>query len=124
MDEECKVFIRILPDFVKHRTWVTGSNHSLASTRCTRSPLYYHSFSYSVCIGQPEDRKFFRRQSLQCLILDEGHMLKNMTSQRYSYLMKMKVIFNYEWLLVRQEVGQWLGPRASTECACASIAYT
>lgn len=50
-------------------------------------------FSYNVCIGQPDDRKFFRKLSLQCLILDEGHMLKNMASQRYSYLMRIKVSF-------------------------------
>ena len=44
-----------------------------------------------MCIGQVEDRKFFRKLSLQCLILDEGHMLKNMASQRYNHLMRIKV---------------------------------
>lgn len=55
--------------------------------------LHCHSFlnSYSVCIGQVEDRKFLRKLSLQCLVLDEGHMLKNMATQRYGHLMKIKV---------------------------------
>ena len=48
-------------------------------------------YSYGVCIGQVEDRKFLRKLSLQCLVLDEGHMLKNMASQRYTHLMKIKV---------------------------------
>ena len=47
--------------------------------------------SYSVCIGQTEDRRFLRKLSLQCLVLDEGHMLKNMATQRYNHLMKIKV---------------------------------
>ena len=46
---------------------------------------------YNVCIGQAEDRKFFRKLSLDCLVLDEGHMLKNMNSLRYTHLMKIQV---------------------------------
>ena len=38
-----------------------------------------------------EDRKFLQKLSLECLVLDEGHMLKNMATQRYNYLMKIKV---------------------------------
>ena len=72
----------------------------LASKWCINSTvsmkIFFAFFSYNVCIGQPDDRKFFRKLSLQCLILDEGHMLKNMASQRYSYLMRIKVSF--KWL--------------------------
>ncbi len=46
---------------------------------------------YNVCIGQAEDRKFFRKLSLDCLVLDEGHMLKNMNSLPYTHLMKIQV---------------------------------
>ncbi len=46
---------------------------------------------YNVCIGQAEDRMFFRKLSLDCLVLDEGHMLKNMNSLRYTHLMKIQV---------------------------------
>ncbi len=46
---------------------------------------------YQVCIGQMEDRKFFRRLSLGCVVFDEAHMLKNMTTQRYAHLMRIKV---------------------------------
>ena len=46
-----------------------------------------------MCIGrQAEDRRFFRKLSPQCVVLDEAHVLKNMASQRYGSLMKIKVI--------------------------------
>ena len=48
-----------------------------------------------MCIGQAEDRKFFRKLSLDCLILDEGHMLKNMNSLRYTHLMKYRYDHNH-----------------------------
>ena len=46
--------------------------------------------TYNICVGNPEDRKLFRKLPLQCLVLDEGHMLKNMASQRYYHLMRIK----------------------------------
>ena len=66
--------------------------YSSAGMRGTSYLLSFHS--YGVCIGQVEDRKFLRKLSLQCLVLDEGHMLKNMASQRYNHLMKIKVKFH------------------------------
>ena len=47
--------------------------------------------SYSVATGSYEDRSFLRKLDCHYVILDEGHMLKNMHSQRYHCLMKMKV---------------------------------
>ncbi len=45
-----------------------------------------------MCIGQAEDRKFFRKLSLEdCLVLDEGHMLKNMNSLRYTHTHLIKI---------------------------------
>lgn len=61
--------------------------------------VYVFLYSYSVCIGQVEDRKFMRKLSLQCLVLDEGHMLKNMATQRYNHLMNIKVCLVDEFIL-------------------------
>ena len=41
--------------------------------------------------GNDEDRRFLRKLNCNYLVLDEGHMLKNMQSQRYQGLMRMKV---------------------------------
>lgn len=43
-------------------------------------------YSYHVVANSPEERKMFRVSKLHYVIFDEAHMLKNMTSQRYSYL--------------------------------------
>ncbi|KAJ3054463.1 hypothetical protein HK097_001756 [Rhizophlyctis rosea] len=43
--------------------------------------------TYNLATGASEDRKFLRRLRCRCLILDEGHMVKNMGSARYKYLM-------------------------------------
>lgn len=45
--------------------------------------------TYSIATGNAEDRKFLRRLKCNYMILDEGHMLKNMQSQRYQGLMKL-----------------------------------
>ncbi|KAM7452234.1 ATP-dependent helicase smarcad1 [Porites harrisoni] len=46
--------------------------------------------TYSVANGNDEDRRFLRKLNCNYLVLDEGHMLKNMQSQRYQGLMRMK----------------------------------
>ena len=46
-----------------------------------------------------------RKLSLQCLVLDEGHMLKNMASQRYSHLMKIKVRYMHQCVPTMHFVG-------------------
>lgn len=38
-----------------------------------------------------EDRALFKKLRFHSIILDEAHMLKNMASQRYENLMKIKV---------------------------------
>uniref|UniRef100_A0A8C9TNT6 DNA helicase n=1 Tax=Scleropages formosus TaxID=113540 RepID=A0A8C9TNT6_SCLFO len=43
--------------------------------------------TYNVTIGNESDRSLFRKLKLQCAVFDEGHMLKNMNSQRYRHLM-------------------------------------
>ena len=46
--------------------------------------------SYAVATTT-DDRTFLRKLECHYVILDEGHMLKNMQSQRYQALMKVKV---------------------------------
>lgn len=38
-----------------------------------------------------EDRALFKKLRFHSVVLDEAHMLKNMASQRYENLMKIKV---------------------------------
>jgi len=45
--------------------------------------------AYNIAISRPEDRGFFRRINSYFAVFDEGHMLKNMSSQRYQYLMRL-----------------------------------
>uniref|UniRef100_A0A671Q122 DNA helicase n=1 Tax=Sinocyclocheilus anshuiensis TaxID=1608454 RepID=A0A671Q122_9TELE len=42
---------------------------------------------YNLTIGNDHDRSLFRKLRLKYAVFDEGHMLKNMNSQRYRHLM-------------------------------------
>jgi SWI/SNF-related matrix-associated actin-dependent regulator 1 of chromatin subfamily A len=46
--------------------------------------------TYTTCIGRVEDRKFLRKLKLKTLVLDEGHMVKNMSTLKYNHLMKIE----------------------------------
>ncbi|XP_061406540.1 LOW QUALITY PROTEIN: SWI/SNF-related matrix-associated actin-dependent regulator of chromatin subfamily A containing DEAD/H box 1A-like [Lethenteron reissneri] len=43
--------------------------------------------TYQAAITNLDDRSLFRRLPINCAVFDEGHMLKNMASQRYQHLM-------------------------------------
>lgn len=45
--------------------------------------------TYNVISSTPEERKMFRVTKMHYIIFDEAHMLKNMTSQRYSSLINL-----------------------------------
>ncbi|KAJ3169478.1 hypothetical protein HDU88_000668 [Geranomyces variabilis] len=49
--------------------------------------------TYNLCTGAQDDRSFLRKLHCQSLILDEGHMVKNMNSARYKHLMSFKAPF-------------------------------
>ncbi|TPX55248.1 hypothetical protein PhCBS80983_g05482 [Powellomyces hirtus] len=49
--------------------------------------------TYNLCTGAKDDRSFLRRLRCKSLILDEGHMVKNMESARYKHLMSFKASF-------------------------------
>ncbi|XP_049858991.1 SWI/SNF-related matrix-associated actin-dependent regulator of chromatin subfamily A containing DEAD/H box 1 homolog isoform X1 [Schistocerca gregaria] len=45
--------------------------------------------TYTVLNSSPEEKKLFRVLEVNYVILDEGHMLKNMTTQRFETLMRI-----------------------------------
>jgi len=45
--------------------------------------------TYNLATSQPEDRNLFRKLNTYFAVFDEGHMLKNMSSQRYQHLMRL-----------------------------------
>ncbi|KAI8920544.1 SNF2 family N-terminal domain-containing protein [Entophlyctis helioformis] len=49
--------------------------------------------TYNLATGSPDDRQFLKRIHIQSLILDEGHMVKNIESNRYKHLMALKSPF-------------------------------
>ncbi|XJO78240.1 hypothetical protein BDV3_002716 [Batrachochytrium dendrobatidis] len=49
--------------------------------------------TYSMATGSKEDRTFLRRIRIKSLILDEGHMVKNIESNRYKHLMAISAPF-------------------------------
>ncbi|XP_022082535.1 SWI/SNF-related matrix-associated actin-dependent regulator of chromatin subfamily A containing DEAD/H box 1-like isoform X2 [Acanthaster planci] len=46
--------------------------------------------SYNMCISNADDRSLFRKMGIHYVVFDEAHMLKNMQSQRYKFLMKIR----------------------------------
>jgi SNF2 family DNA or RNA helicase len=79
-------------------TFLTLSlTHSLTCKRMLSVPLSHtlpHPFPpihrasrYSIGLSQAEDRRLMKKLNIYCLVLDEGHMLRNMKTQRYTSLM-------------------------------------
>ncbi|KAK7077745.1 ATP-dependent helicase smarcad1 [Halocaridina rubra] len=46
--------------------------------------------TYNMVTSSPEDKALFKKLRFNIVVLDEAHMLKNMASQRYEQLMKIK----------------------------------
>ncbi|RKP14044.1 SNF2 family N-terminal domain-containing protein, partial [Piptocephalis cylindrospora] len=62
-----------------------------------RDHLHYQGHPYDVLLttyptatGSAEDRSFLKKRRFKCIILDEGHMMKNFLSIRYKSLMAYK----------------------------------
>lgn len=49
--------------------------------------------TYNLATGQPPDFKFLKSQHFDMIVYDEGHMLKNSSSERYNKLMRLKADF-------------------------------
>jgi SWI/SNF-related matrix-associated actin-dependent regulator 1 of chromatin subfamily A len=66
--------------------------------KVTKQPSYFKtkgfsvlSIRYHVCIASKGDRQFLRKFSFSYLVLDEAHMVKNMATLKFKYLMKINV---------------------------------
>nr|CAB3266380.1 SWI/SNF-related matrix-associated actin-dependent regulator of chromatin subfamily A containing DEAD/H box 1 [Phallusia mammillata] len=77
-----------------HVLHYTGSQ---VDRKCIRSDLQKGRLlcdviltTYHLAVSTPEDRSLFRKLDICYAVFDEGHMLKNMSSQRYQQLMKIK----------------------------------
>lgn len=46
--------------------------------------------TYTLACGSPADAKFLKNQNFNVIVYDEGHLLKNSTSERYNKLMRLK----------------------------------
>lgn len=46
--------------------------------------------TYNMVVSSPEDRVLFKKMQFCYVVFDEAHMLKNMASQRYEQLMKIR----------------------------------
>ena len=46
--------------------------------------------TYNMVISSSEDRVLFKKMQFVYVVFDEAHMLKNMASQRYEQLMKIR----------------------------------
>lgn len=53
--------------------------------------------TYNLATGSPPDFKFLKNHKFDMIVYDEGHMLKNSSSERYNKLMRLKA--NYRLLL-------------------------
>lgn len=49
--------------------------------------------TYNLATGSAPDFKFLRNQNFDMIVYDEGHMLKNSNSERYTKLMRLKANF-------------------------------
>ncbi|KAG7193679.1 uncharacterized protein KQ657_000366 [Scheffersomyces spartinae] len=49
--------------------------------------------TYNLATGAAPDFKFLKSQKFNMIVYDEGHMLKNSTSERYNKLMRLKAKF-------------------------------
>ncbi len=59
---------------------------------CIQEELDYDIIltTYNMVISSSEDRVLFKKMQFVYVVFDEAHMLKNMASQRYEQLMKIR----------------------------------
>ena len=48
--------------------------------------------TYNIATSLPEDKSLFKKLGVYYAVFDEGHMLKNMSTQRFQYLMKISAV--------------------------------
>lgn len=70
---------------------------------------------YNMATGNAEDRSLFKKFEFHYAVFDEGHLLKNMSSQRYQGLMRIAVSLFFVWLLL---LFDWHGSISSLHPKC------
>ena len=69
--------------------WIVET--TLRRNRVWRYDICRFVFRYNIVASTPEDKVFFKNLGFKYVVFDEAHMLKNMSSKRYTNLMKLRV---------------------------------
>ncbi|KAF9227391.1 hypothetical protein BS17DRAFT_727605 [Gyrodon lividus] len=105
LENWCREFSRFAPS-MSIQTYYAGKDERPALRQTLVDTQRCHSkndtgwevliTTYNLAQGDEKDRKFFRRIEWECIVFDEGHVLKNFQSQRYQTLLK----FEARWRLL------------------------
>ncbi|KIL00695.1 hypothetical protein PAXRUDRAFT_821378 [Paxillus rubicundulus Ve08.2h10] len=105
LENWCREFARFAPS-ISIQTYYAGKEERPALRQTLIDTQRRHSqngigwevlvTTYNLAQGDEKDRKFFRRIEWECIVFDEGHVLKNFQSQRYQALLK----FEARWRLL------------------------
>ncbi|KAF9241553.1 SNF2 family N-terminal domain-containing protein [Melanogaster broomeanus] len=105
LENWCREFGRFAPS-ISIQTYYAGKEERPALRQTLIDTQRRHSTNgtgwevlvttYNLAQGDEKDRKFFRRIEWDCIVFDEGHVLKNFQSQRYQALLK----FEARWRLL------------------------
>ncbi|KAG9316574.1 hypothetical protein JVU11DRAFT_2627 [Chiua virens] len=105
LENWCREFARFAPS-ISIQTYYAGKEErptlrqTLLDTQCRHSKnengWEVLITTYNLAQGDDKDRRFFRRIEWDCIVFDEGHVLKNFQSQRYQALLK----FDARWRLL------------------------
>jgi len=80
------------PDLVVQTYWGSQDERRHLRLQLVQDELEYDIIltTYNMVISSPEDRVLFKKMQFVYVVFDEAHMLKNMASQRYEQLMKVR----------------------------------
>ncbi|SGZ52060.1 CIC11C00000005414 [Sungouiella intermedia] len=86
-------FNKFCPDLIVQAYY--GSQAEREDLRYELQEMQYDVLvtTYNLATGAPPDFKFLRSQHFDMIVYDEGHMLKNSSSERYNKLMRLKADF-------------------------------
>ncbi|XP_023339390.1 SWI/SNF-related matrix-associated actin-dependent regulator of chromatin subfamily A containing DEAD/H box 1 homolog isoform X3 [Eurytemora carolleeae] len=87
-----KEFALWAPDLVVQTYWGSQDERRHLRLQLVQDELEYDIIltTYNMVISSPEDRVLFKKMEFVYVVFDEAHMLKNMASQRYEQLMKVR----------------------------------
>jgi len=87
-----KEFALWAPDLAVQTYWGSQDERRHLRLQLVQDELEYDILltTYNMVISSPEDRVLFKKMQFVYVVFDEAHMLKNMASQRYEQLMKVR----------------------------------